>query len=202
MASRDHCIYCFDALVSHFDKSAVIPPPTFPNDKYPLFVSWHKESGRDMNLRGCKGTFEAQELHNGLAEFSLISALKDTRFSPVAHHEVSRLECAVSLLCEFEPAKDAYDWEIGKHGIIIDFADPKSGSHRSATYLPEVASEQEWDRDEALMSLIKKAGFKGSVTDDLIHNIKLTRYQSSIHHLPYKEYATHRKEFPLPMRKN
>jgi len=44
------------------------------------------------------------------------------------------------LLVSFEDGKDAYDWEINKHGIIIDFKDSKNYEY-NATYLPEVAGE-------------------------------------------------------------
>lgn len=32
--------------------------------------------------------------------------------------------------------------QVGKHGIIIEFTDPDYNTHRSATYLPEVAAHE------------------------------------------------------------
>ena len=49
--------------------------------------------------------------------------------------------------------------QIEKHGIKITFE--SEGRHYSATYLPGVAAEQGWDKNETLKSLIKKAGYKG-----------------------------------------
>jgi len=195
MATEDHCAHCFDALVCHFQRTGV-RKPRYENGKYPLFVSWHKVSSRDEehSLRGCRGTFTSQDLHKSLPEFSLISALKDTRFDPISADEIPRLHCGVSLLTNFEDGKDAWDWEIGKHGIIIDFTDPR-GDSRSGTYLPEVMPEQGWTKREAVDSLIKKAGWKGQVSDALYQSIKLTRYQSSKSAMHYHEYA---EKYGLP----
>jgi len=194
MATESHCVYCFDSLISHFEK--VVPaPPSFPNDKYPLFVTWHKESrnGTDLSLRGCKGTFSSKEVHSGLQEFSLISALKDKRFSPVSQSELPKLECTVSLLFQFENCTDVYDWEIGTHGIIIDFTDPRDKSNRNATYLPEVALEQKWTKEETVESLAHKAGYDGPLTKAILKTIQTTRYQSSISKLAYEDYINHKK---------
>lgn len=46
--------------------------------------------------------------------------MKDPRFDPMNMNEVSeKLSVNVSLLVNFEDGKDIYDWEVGKHGIII-----------------------------------------------------------------------------------
>jgi len=189
MATLDHCIYCFDALLSHFHRSP-LDIPQFLNEKFPLFVSWHKASkNRDGPvLRGCKGTFTARDIHSGLPEFALISALKDTRFDPVTAPEIPHLHCAVSLLTDFEPAANVHDWEIGKHGIILDFE--HQGRRLNATYLPEVAAEQAWNKTETLKSLARKAGYNGPVTDRTLTemNATLTRYQSSKSNVTYDEY--------------
>jgi len=184
------CVYVFDTLLSHFHRTPV-DPPKFPNDKFPLFVTYHKESSRpfdEPSLRGCKGTFAPREIHTGLAEFSLISALKDTRFSPVTVPELPKLHCSVSLLTDFEEASDLHDWEIGTHGIIVDFE--HNGRSLSATYLPEVAPEQEWNKYETLESLLRKAGYSGPISDGILHtmSIRLTRYQSSQSKMTYKDY--------------
>jgi AMMECR1 domain-containing protein len=47
----------------------------------------------------------------------------------------------VSILTNFEEANDFMDWEVGVHGIRIEFHN-ENGSRRTATYLPEVAPEQ------------------------------------------------------------
>lgn len=69
------------------------------------------------------------------------SALKDTRFNPITKEELPKLYVSVSILRHFEEASGHLDWEIGKHGIRIEFYSEK-GYKQSATYLPEVALEQ------------------------------------------------------------
>lgn len=51
-----HCLYCFDVLASHLQRSQC-PEPEFPTDtSYPLFVTWNKENQRgQLDLRGCIG---------------------------------------------------------------------------------------------------------------------------------------------------
>ena len=69
------------------------------------------------------------------------SALKDTRFNPVSREDLPRLHVSVSILCHFEDAVDCMDWDIGTHGIRIEFLNER-GVKKTATYLPEVPSEQ------------------------------------------------------------
>ena len=49
----------------------------------------------------------------------------------------------------------AEDFVVGKHGIIIE----KNG--RRTTFLPQVAPEQGWGRDEMLDNLCLKGGLPG-----------------------------------------
>lgn len=69
------------------------------------------------------------------------SACSDSRFSPITMDELSKLHVSVSLLRHFEDGADYRDWEVGVHGIRIEFYNEK-GNKRTATYLPEVASNQ------------------------------------------------------------
>nr|XP_025033788.1 AMME syndrome candidate gene 1 protein isoform X3 [Pelodiscus sinensis] len=138
----------------------------------PLFVTW--KIGRDKRLRGCIGTFSAMNLHSGLREYTLTSALKDSRFPPMTRDELPRLFCSVSLLTNFEDVCDYLDWEVGVHGIRIEFINEK-GSKRTATYLPEVAKEQGWDHIQTIDSLLRKGGYKAPITNEFRKTIKLTR---------------------------
>lgn len=172
----DMVFYCFDVLHSHLHKNNTnLPKPAFPNNPFPLFVTWYV--GREKRLRGCIGTFSPLHLHDGLKEYALTSAFQDTRFNPIGKEELPKLNCSVSLLTNFEPAKSWNDWEIGIHGIRIEFHNEK-GHRRSATYLPEIASEQEWDHLETIDSLLRKGGYKAQITNEFRNSIDVTRYQS------------------------
>ncbi|XP_009705276.1 PREDICTED: AMME syndrome candidate gene 1 protein [Cariama cristata] len=156
----------------------------------PLFVTW--KIGRDKRLRGCIGTFSAMNLHSGLREYTLTSALKDSRFPPMTRDELPRLFCSVSLLTNFEDVCDYMDWEVGVHGIRIEFINEK-GSKRTATYLPEVAKEQGWDHIQTIDSLLRKGGYKAPITNEFRKTIKLTRYRSEKMTMSYTEYLAHRQ---------
>ena len=132
----DMIFYCFDVLNSHLHKHSEPPRrPQFTNHEFPLFVTWY--IGREKELRGCIGTFQPLSLHDGLREYAITSALRDTRFDPISKDELSKLNCSVSLLTNFEPANSWNDWQIGTHGIRIEFLNEK-GHKRNATYLPEI----------------------------------------------------------------
>lgn len=96
-----------------------------------------------------------------------------------------------SFLQAFEEAAGYMDWVLGVHGIRIEFVTER-GSKRSATYLPQVATEQGWDMHETIDSLLRKGGFRGHITPEVRHSIRLTRYQSQEIHMSYADYCDYR----------
>jgi len=182
------CYFCFDVLYCHLYNLDPPRVPSFTNDYYPLFVTWR--IGKEKKLRGCIGTFNEMLLHHGLREYAVTSALKDSRFSPVCREELPRLIVSVSILCHFEDAADYLDWEIGVHGIRIEFYTER-GVKKTATYLPEVAQEQGWDKIQTIDSLLKKGGYKGTPTPEVRRSIRLTRYQSEKVTVAYSDYLLH-----------
>ncbi|KAJ5132671.1 hypothetical protein N7448_006829 [Penicillium atrosanguineum] len=128
--------------------------------RYPLFVTWNTLSrSGSKSLRGCIGTFEAKDLAAGLKSYALTSAFDDSRFSPIPKSLLPSLQCALTLLGSFEPCTDAMDWTLGTHGIRISFI--HRGRRHGATYLPDVATEQGWTKEETVESLMRKAGWDG-----------------------------------------
>ncbi|KAK4131455.1 hypothetical protein BT67DRAFT_444699 [Trichocladium antarcticum] len=158
----------------------------------PLFVTWNTVSAsRGPSLRGCIGTFETQPLDDGLASYALISALQDTRFRPVAARELPALAVAVTLLTDFEDAADARDWALGTHGLRIAFQD--RGRRYGATYLPDVAVEQGWSKEETVLSLMRKAGWVGRKEAWRDVDLKVVRYQGRKQSLEYGEFRRWRE---------
>ena len=182
------CKYCFKVLeysLSNKDIKKVPFPEEFKGKSYPLFVTW--TLGKEKELRGCIGTFEDSELEKQLKDYALMSAYEDDRFDePINKSELTNLNCEVSLLIKFEKAKDAMDWIVGTHGIDIEFEDNK-GTLFSATFLPEVAQDEGWDKRTTLKYLVRKAGYRGSL-DTILNRIKLTRYQSIKKTISFDEY--------------
>lgn len=186
VACVDMCIFCFDVLHSHLHCYEPPKTPSFTNEAFPLFVTW--EIGHSRRLRGCIGTFTSTNLHSGLREYAVNSAIKDSRFSPVTKDEFTKLHVSVSILTNFEDARDYMDWEVGVHGIRIEFLNEK-GHKKTATYLPEVAIEQGWDIMKTIDSLLRKGGFKGPIDHDVRKSLRLTRYRSEKFTLGYNDYV-------------
>jgi AMMECR1 domain-containing protein len=85
-------------------------------------------------------------------------AFGDTRFSPIPVTLLPSLSCSLTLLSSFETCSHALDWELGIHGIRISFT--HRGRRYGATYLPDVAVEQGWTKEQTLDSLMRKAGWE------------------------------------------
>lgn len=132
-------------------------------ESYPLFVTWNtiSRSGH-KSLRGCIGTFEGLPLASGLETYALTSAFEDTRFSPIPSSLLPMLSCSLTLLADFESCSDPMDWSLGTHGLRISFT--HRNRRHGATYLPDVAVEQGWTKEETLESLMRKAGWDGGYT--------------------------------------
>lgn len=166
-----------------------------PLTENPLFVTWNilSPTSHSRSLRGCIGTFEFEPLATGLATYALTAALHDTRFNPIAMSELPRLEVAVTLLTDFVVCSEPLDWSLGEHGIKISFYH----RHRrySATYLPDVAVEQGWTKEETLESLVRKAGWSGKKGWREVGEIRVVRYQGRKESVEYEEYRRWREWF-------
>ncbi|KAJ5069764.1 ammecr1 [Anaeramoeba ignava] len=188
-ATKEMGYLCFEAIKTFIEKTEVKKELfDLPKVSCPLFVTYDKLRDKEYELRGCIGTFGSQPLIETLIKYSRYSAFHDSRFSPVGSKELPYLRCTVSLLTNFEQAKNYLDWEVGKHGIEINF-----GSGYSATFLPEVAEEENWDKETTIKHLVRKAGYYGQLSKSFKESIKLTRYQSSIVQVTYDEYIEWRK---------
>jgi AMME syndrome candidate gene 1 protein len=181
-ANRDMCAYCYDVLHSHFDKVSLPKEPFDTSLSCPMFITLHKNG----DLRGCIGTLSAKPL-SSMSDYVCSSAFRDRRFEPLQRVELEFLDLSVSLLVNYEDGEHCYDWEVGVHGILIDVE--AEGNNYSATYLPEVASEQGWSQQDTVNSLLRKAGYRGHINRTILDSIKLTRYQSSKCSLTYTDYV-------------
>jgi len=130
-------------------------PPPFKVDspilkeKRGAFVTIRKQ-GR---LRGCIGYIEAiKPLYITIQEMAEAAALNDPRFPPVSPEELSSVDLEISVLTPLRRIKDINEIQIGKHGILL-----KKGMHQGV-FLPQVATEQGWDRITFLNEVCFKAG--------------------------------------------
>ena len=96
-------------------------------------------------LRGCIGRFEPGDpLYKVVQEMAVASASRDYRFDPVAPAELKELEIEISVLTPMKRISSADEFQLGKHGIYI-----RKGM-RSGTFLPQVAQETGWTKEEFL----------------------------------------------------
>ena len=201
VASSSMCYCCFDTLIAALKQQPIrSTKPDFvdeladPSVQCPLFVTWEKysRSRSPWQLRGCIGCLSPRPLATDVAEYARISAFRDRRFKPITLEEVQYLRVSVSLLVDYEDCEHVYDWTIGVHGILIKFA--VDGQRFDGTFLPEVAKQQGWDHAETISSLVRKAGFNGIISPELLKNIQCTRYQSSKCQQTFEEYVNSKSE--------
>jgi AmmeMemoRadiSam system protein A len=108
---------------------------------------------KNGELRGCVGyTAALQPLALTVRDVAAIAALSDTRFRPVTPDELSQLQYEVSVLSPFHRVLDINQIRVGEHGLLM-----KNGSYEGLL-LPQVASEQRWDRKMLLAQTAVKAG--------------------------------------------
>lgn len=113
------------------------------------FVTLKKE-GR---LRGCIGEIQpTRPLYEVVAERAVDAALNDPRFQRVSVFELMNIEIEISVLTPPKKVRSYKDIAVGRHGVILS----KDGD--SAVFLPQVAKEQGWSREEMLENLSLKAG--------------------------------------------
>lgn len=104
------------------------------------------------------------------------SAFEDARFPPIPLRDLPTLEVGVTLLTDFEPASTPTSWDIGTHGLRISFT--WHGRRYGATYLPDVAREQGWTKEETLVSLMRKAGWNGNSKEwKKVADLSVVRYK-------------------------
>ncbi len=109
------------------------------NSKCGAFVSLHKQ-GR---LRGCIGHFgEDVPLHEIVAEMARAAAFEDPRFMPVTRDELNDIDIEISVLTPMRRIQNLDEFELHRHGIYI-----RKG-YRSGTFLPQVAYEVNWTKEE------------------------------------------------------
>ena len=114
-------------------------PTSHLSIKCGAFVTLHKH-GR---LRGCIGHFgEDTPLHEIVAEMARAAAFEDPRFMPVTADELQDIDIEISVLTPMRRIKSLDEFELHHHGIYI-----RKG-YRSGTFLPQVADEVNWTKEE------------------------------------------------------
>ena len=130
------------SIKDSLDRKRIVETTTLTatlKQKCGAFVSLHKQ-GR---LRGCIGHFgEDVPLHEIVAEMARAAAFEDPRFMPVTKDELDDIDIEISVLTPMRRIQSLDEFQLHKHGIYI-----KKG-YRSGTFLPQVADEVNWTKEE------------------------------------------------------
>ena len=153
--ARDTLDWCVNGAAGAMNKKKA----AFPFESYALTPKLKVETATFVtlkikgNLRGCIGSLAPVEaLYLSVHNNAINAAVKDFRFPPVQPVELPRLEIDVSILSPIRDIASLDEFKLGRQGIIME-----KGMHR-AVFLPEVAVEQGWTREETLSYLSRKAG--------------------------------------------
>jgi AmmeMemoRadiSam system protein A len=119
------------------------------------FVTVHnvgERARREGRLRACMGVIEARQPMLDAVIQAAVSAAHDPRFPELRVAELEEVELEVSVLSPMRSIPGPDSIRVGLHGVVL-----RKG-RRSAVFLPQVATEQGWDRDTMLDHLAAKAG--------------------------------------------
>ncbi len=109
----------------------------------------------DEELRGCIGYIIAiKPLFETVCETARAAAFNDPRFKELTREEFDKIKIEISVLSLFEPIKSYDEIELGKHGLLME-----EGGR--AVLLPQVATENNYTREQFLTALCHKAGLYG-----------------------------------------
>jgi AmmeMemoRadiSam system protein A len=104
-------------------------------------------------LRGCIGYLHpAYPLSEAVEKAAVQSAFHDPRFGPLERDEWEDIDVEISVLSPMRQITDIEEVQVGTHGLYIE-----QGTH-SGLLLPQVATENGWDRITFLEYTCYKAG--------------------------------------------
>ena len=113
---------------------------------------------RNHQLRGCIGNIiGTKPLYLGVRDMSIAAATQDLRFRPVTKDELKDIHIEISALSPLKQITNTDEIILGKHGVLVRDA------YRNGVYLPQVATETGWSKEEFMNSLCgRKAGMDSS----------------------------------------
>jgi AmmeMemoRadiSam system protein B/AmmeMemoRadiSam system protein A len=114
------------------------------------------------DLRGCIGQIQARyPLAEAVRMAAIDAATEDPRFLPVKRSELDEISIEISVLSPFRRVTDVErDIQVGMHGLLIIAGDARG------LLLPQVATEQGFDRVEFLEAVAQKAGLPPGAWQD------------------------------------
>jgi len=121
------------------------------------FVTLRKKG----QLRGCIGYIAPlKPLCLTVRDVAASAAVEDPRFPSVTSAELSELEYEISVLSPLHRVTDIKQIKVGQHGLVMLRGD------REGLLLPQVPTEQGWDRKTFLEQTCLKAGLPENAWQD------------------------------------
>lgn len=119
------------------------------DERYGAFVTL-REHGE---LRGCIGYMVPIDyLERQIRTLAREAAFDDPRFDSLRWEEVGKVRIEISLLTPMEEISSLDEFVPGRDGIMLTL------DGRRAVFLPQVADETGWSKEEMLSALSVKAG--------------------------------------------
>jgi AmmeMemoRadiSam system protein B/AmmeMemoRadiSam system protein A len=132
------------------------------------FVTLRKQK----DLRGCIGYMrEDLPLCEVVGSMALQSAFNDQRFSPLSKEELLQVTIEISALTPYKLIKSEAEILLGRDGVVL-----KKGG-KQAVFLPQVAAEMGWNKEELLDNLCRKAGLQAG---DWKQDAQLSTFQAEV----------------------
>ncbi|MDA3812174.1 MAG: AmmeMemoRadiSam system protein A [Spirochaetaceae bacterium] len=126
-------------------------------DRCGAFVTLKKEN----NLRGCIGNIISDRpLSETIKEMSKAAAFRDPRFLPLKIDEFDKISIEISIISPMEKVEDLTKIKTGRDGLYI------KNAYHSGLLLPQVAREQNWDRETFINQTFIKAGLSPDYIND------------------------------------
>lgn len=127
-----------------------------------IFVTLHRKE----QLRGCIGYILGVEpLNTAVIRMAKAACSEDPRFPRVNPEELEDIQIEISVLTPLEKVENIEEIEVGKDGLLM-----KKGFYQGLL-LPQVASENNWNREQFLNHTAMKAGMSPSDWNDPLTEI-------------------------------
>ncbi len=164
-----HCTtllaFARSALRAHFRRqpeSDDIPDDPALHTGVGLFVTlWQRKTTalwQKGQLRGCIGHVETDlPLYFAVQQTAVEAAIQDPRFPPLSPYELDHVLIEISVLSPLIMISDLAQVEIGTHGLML------VNAKKRGLLLPQVPLTREWNREQFIYALHKKAGLPQGV---------------------------------------
>ncbi|MDD5566138.1 MAG: AmmeMemoRadiSam system protein B [Candidatus Omnitrophica bacterium] len=122
------------------------------------FVTLHEHG----HLRGCIGSIIGRDpLYLTVRDMAVEAAVRDPRFAPLQPGELNNIDIEISVLSPMKRVVSAEEIKLGDHGVLV-----RKGFN-SGVFLPQVATETGWTKEEFLDNLCQhKAGLNPRAWQD------------------------------------